>query len=300
MQLFEMVTDETLRATNRYGTPEFPFAVYLDDLETCKERRVEWHWHRELEFSAVVSGPVDCLIRAERIRLRPGDGIFLNSGVIHRFEAARGGVLNDVVFAPEFIAPKDSAVCRRYVEPLVKSGLEYAVLDGEREEHRACLEQLGRIYGQGQQSGPLWELRIQTLCMSLWESFFPCICGDLEAQGQPVKKLLQVRLQMMLDFIRRQYMQHIGLEEIAAAANVSKSEALRCFRLGIQTTPVRYLNEYRLSRAEERLLATADKISAVAWKAGFESAGYFCRVFKKQYGVTPAEFRSRELPAGGV
>ena len=46
MQLFEMVTDETLRATNRYGTPEFPFAVYLDDLETCKERRVEWHWHR--------------------------------------------------------------------------------------------------------------------------------------------------------------------------------------------------------------------------------------------------------------
>ena len=105
---------------------------------------------------------------------------------------------------------------------------------------------------------------------------------------------------MMLDFIRRQYMQHIGLEEIAAAANVSKSEALRCFRLGIQTTPVRYLNEYRLSRAEERLLATADKISAVAWKAGFESAGYFCRVFKKQYGVTPAEFRSRELPAGGV
>ena len=66
MQLFEMVTDETLRATNRYGTPEFPFAVYLDDLETCKERRVEWHWHRELEVSAVVSGPVECLIGADQ------------------------------------------------------------------------------------------------------------------------------------------------------------------------------------------------------------------------------------------
>ncbi|WP_186567052.1 helix-turn-helix domain-containing protein [Lawsonibacter celer] len=91
--------------------------------------------------------------------------------------------------------------------------------------------------------------------------------------------------------IHARYAQRLTLEKIAACASISVSEALRCFHTGIQTTPVQYLNDYRLNRAADRLLTTADSITAVAAAAGFENAGYFCRVFKKRYGCTPGAFR---------
>jgi AraC-like DNA-binding protein len=47
----------------------------------------------------------------------------------------------------------------------------------------------------------------------------------------------------------------------------------------------------RLKRAKELLLDQANSIGSVALDSGYNDPGYFARVFKQEYGVTPQEWR---------
>lgn len=96
MQITEIITDETLREIREHGTPEFPFEYYLDDIDEIGQGYVEWHWHNEIEWAWVESGKVICRIGNEKIILEAGEGIFINSRVIHRFETP-GGAFSQIL-----------------------------------------------------------------------------------------------------------------------------------------------------------------------------------------------------------
>ena len=55
---------------------------------------------------------------------------------------------------------------------------------------------------------------------------------------------------------------------------------------------ISYIREKRFERARELLKASHLNISEVAWVCGFNDPGYFARLFKKQFEVTPKEYRS--------
>lgn len=140
--------------------------------------------------------------------------------------------------------------------------------------------------------GELKELHIHHLCETLWDALYRSGKGVFRWDAQsPVHDLSGYRVQAMMQYIRRQYAQHIYLADIAAAAHVSKSEALRCFRATVHTTPVEYLIEYRLATAARILKTENMKISDVAERVGFENISYFCRVFKRKYGLSPGQYR---------
>ena len=98
----------------------------------------------------------------------------------------------------------------------------------------------------------------------------------------------------MMQFIVKNYREKISLDEIAAAANISKSEALRCFHLGIRSTPVRYLVDFRLNRAKELLEATNDTVTEIAAEVGIDNISYFVRIFTRKFGMTPRAYRIRQ------
>ncbi|MFR4024018.1 MAG: helix-turn-helix transcriptional regulator [[Eubacterium] siraeum] len=53
-----------------------------------------------------------------------------------------------------------------------------------------------------------------------------------------------------------------------------------------------YVVEYRLKRASKLLVDTENSVCTIAHETGFENIGYFCRRFKKLYGVTPIYYRN--------
>lgn len=107
----------------------------------------------------------------------------------------------------------------------------------------------------------------------------------------------QSRLRKMMRYIEANYSQKLYLEDIAQAANISKSEAIRCFQMGMQISPVEYLNQYRLCQARFELETTEDSILHIAVAAGFDNSSYFTRIFKKTYGITPRELRKKKEDA---
>jgi AraC family transcriptional regulator len=88
---------------------------------------------------------------------------------------------------------------------------------------------------------------------------------------------------------------HLGadltLQELATAAGYSRSHFLRSFRATTGVTPHRYLLNRRIEHAR-RLLAEGDTdIAEVAYRCGFSSQAHLTTAFRRQYGLTPAEYR---------
>lgn len=286
------VTDETLREMAVHGSSAYPFAYYPEDIWQFDFHRIDWHWHHELEFMYLAQGSVLCLAGEDRIELRQGSGIFINSGVLHRYEAQESTVAPNIVFAPSLLAAEETFVCRKYVMPVIRSSVPYQLLDPHIDWQAQILQILRRIFAL-QEAGEDCELTTVRMLLEMWE----LLAGhmDLEAGSPRLRRLnhKQAKLQIMMQFIHDHYMEEITLEQIAASASLSKSGALHIFRSGIQISPVAYLIRYRLAQAAEQLQTTRKSVSSVAADTGFADAGYFCRKFRQQYHMSAGEYRQK-------
>lgn len=294
MQFYKTTTDETLREIVAHGSDKYPMAYYVDDISQFDLGCIDWHWHREVEFVTVSKGTVNCIIGQNRITLKRGWGIFINSGTIHRFETNDGGIMPNIVFAPELIATERSLIHDTYILPVLSSSLAYQILDPNISWQNTIIILLNKIYNLQEQNGDsLSPLNTLLLTTELWKHLFQNINIELVSANGAKSAFQSSRLQIMLQFIHDHYAEHIGLEDIASAANISKSSTLETFRNGIGQSPVSYLIEYRLIKAAILLKNTKNQISNISLVTGFSNTAYFCRKFKRYYKMTPAEYRKQ-------
>lgn len=99
------------------------------------------------------------------------------------------------------------------------------------------------------------------------------------------------RVPVLLDYIHTHYKDKITIEGLAKKASISKTEVLRCFKSIIGLSPINYLNSYRLQRAAYLLIHSENNIQEIAMDCGFDDNSYFSKLFKKNYHVTPHNYR---------
>lgn len=102
----------------------------------------------------------------------------------------------------------------------------------------------------------------------------------------PGNKLARVK-----DFVESSLDQDLTLEAIAQEAGYSRAHFLRMFRESTGTTPHQYVMQRRIAHAEALLSANEIGVAEVAVACGFSSQAHLTLAFKKQTGVTPAEYR---------
>lgn len=290
-----IVTDETLREMKKHGTERFPFQYYQEHFNWNRLETVEWHWHSELEFVEILQGAIECHIGEEIIELREGDTFFINSGVIHKYQAPKvcrekQCMFSDILFLPEIIAPNSSLIYEKYVRPIVLYGKPFLVMRQTQAWEESVQNLYHHIVNVCLDEEDLTELRIQAGVSELWTRLFHYLYREESEQQENKNILAQARLRKMMQFIWDHFHEKITLDDIAASANISKSAALRCFRSGMQTSPVGYLNNFRLNRAKELLLTSHSTVSEIAVSVGFDNVGYFDRVFRRTFGLTPKQF----------
>ncbi|HEV2060796.1 MAG TPA: helix-turn-helix transcriptional regulator [Solirubrobacteraceae bacterium] len=108
----------------------------------------------------------------------------------------------------------------------------------------------------------------------------------------PARHLLRAR-----DLADARYFDPIGVEEMAAAAGLSRAHFSREFRRAFGETPRAYLLTRRLERAATLLRTTDRPIADVCLSVGLQSLGSFTTSFTRTYGVSPAAYRARYPPA---
>ena len=88
-------------------------------------------------------------------------------------------------------------------------------------------------------------------------------------------------MKQMMNFVHDHFRDKIYLEEIASAAGISPRECARCFRRQIGSTPMDYLNQYRVRMAADELKMTAKPISVIGEECGFASDSYFGKIYEQ-------------------
>jgi len=94
-----------------------------------------------------------------------------------------------------------------------------------------------------------------------------------------------------LDYISKNYMRKISLEEVAAAVYLSPSYFSKVFKEALGTNFVTYLNKYRISVAKKLLMDNSIDIVDISNLVGYEDQSYFSKSFKKITGTTPGKYR---------
>jgi AraC-like DNA-binding protein len=58
-------------------------------------------------------------------------------------------------------------------------------------------------------------------------------------------------------------------------------------------SPIKFIRIIRFNKSKQLLKYTSDSIASIALDCGYNDPGYFARVFKQEYGVTPQEWRGK-------
>lgn len=89
------------------------------------------------------------------------------------------------------------------------------------------------------------------------------------------------------------------VEQLARELHLSHSQFSRKLEALTGLTPNRFMRNIRLKKARELLQNPELSITAVAYDCGFNDPGYFTRVFKKEFGKTPGQWREAYFSAEG-
>ncbi len=102
------------------------------------------------------------------------------------------------------------------------------------------------------------------------------------------------------EILHAEFAEPLGVTALAERVAVHPVTLARGFQRAFGCPVGAYLRRVRLDWAADRLLATDAPIGAIAAAAGFADQSHFCRVFRRETGQSPAEWRGRRRPAGGT
>lgn len=289
----------------------FPVRLYIDDNDISYAEQSPLHRHRELELLVVYSGAIRLYTSSEIVELSRGQGILINSGVMHRIVRTSTDTLCPyIMFSDEIIASGGTDISLKYVKPFIaNSDHQYVLLDTAVLWQRRILGLSGEIFSLlykyagaaahnptgltelGEEESPCFELDVKRRICEIWSLMYSNLGSESRDSVLGNEYIVRKRTQLMVEYIRENYRTQISLAEIAASANISKSEASRCFQSCLHTSPVSYLLRYRVEMAAHMLQNTAMTIEAISFECGFGSASYFCKMFQRYAGITPGAFR---------
>lgn len=273
----------------------FPLSEFIDHFDTFPEGGFPSHWHQELELQIVLEGSAEYRVNGVSYTVDRGCGIYIAPEAIHQARQLSSGTVGyDVVLSPQLlINVMASAHCDQYTLPLTTRRPEAFVITPERKEGHRILEFLRQMY-YTESSQVTYELFLLEHLIGLWRNLltlFPTQAADAETQ---TLRLREQRMKTMLDYIHKNYQDPLTVEDIASAACVSQSECFRCFAELSRTTPVEYINQFRLLQASQLLITTSQSMADICYTTGFNNTSYFSKKFKAQYGMSPREYRNQK------
>lgn len=95
-----------------------------------------------------------------------------------------------------------------------------------------------------------------------------------------------------IEYIHQEYTkQHISIEELSDMCGITSEYFRKIFRTYYGTSPIKYINELKISHAKELLASGMYSVTEAAFQSGYTDISFFSREFKKNTDLSPKEYQ---------
>ena len=120
------------------------------------------------------------------------------------------------------------------------------------------------------------------------------ISSDYTFAGKPMRIERNVRrIQQIYAYVMKHYVHSISFDDIAAEVGMNRSAFCSYFKKCKGMTFSQFVVQYRLNTACELLKHSQKSVSEICYLVGFNDLPHFIRVFRKNIGTSPSQYRKQ-------
>ena len=297
MKYSKLKIDKTGLELGSRGSWAFPVTGgrHAGRLSSYEGGRFECHFHAEAEVTLIAEGEMYYQANDKVFLLGAGDGIFVNSNVMHAGWLTGN---DDCQYYPMNFATvmvyghENSLIQQEYVDPVLRENLiPYAVFFAKNEEDRPFLALLHEYRELLDERKEGHELLVKSVLCRMWPFLY--MRARREEPICPDRGVAAVKNAISL--MQERYAERLTLEELALACGFSRSEFCRIFKRLTGRTPFAYLQHLRVRRSLSLLQDRSLSVTEIAERTGFAGASYYAEVFRRYMGASPLEYRKRTM-----
>lgn len=227
-----------------------------------------------------------CCTDDEEYYIREGDVAFINSKVPHFTEVMEDGTYDTLL---QFRDPSGVTGAMHYLSKFLRnSDISCYVFhknDPDTEELKSCIDAIVREDEERRNGYSYYITAYMHMITALLHrrDFLP-------EEGKLLDHKSIEKIMPVVEFIDRNYSEHITLKDLSKVMNLNEYYFCRMFKKATGATVTDYLNFVRVSKAE-KMLKSGMSISEVSYNVGFSSLSYFNRIFKKYKFCSPSSYK---------
>lgn len=271
-----------------YIDPTFPVELWTANFESLAHNRLATHWHKDFEFALIIRGKALYRFGPESVTLSEGEALFVNSAIPHSTAPfAQDLEMFTIAFPPASFSLPGDMLYEEVVTPVLRNQNGAVILTDQK-----MIQLLTDIYENARKPS-LSCITLTRQIFELWELLADYLQqhGSVQSAIKKPRSREEQQLKQCIAFVRKNWRNNIQIEDLARSASISKNTCYRLFKNYLHVTPVRYINHFRISRAELMLLETNKPVNEIAFSCGFNSPIYFDRLFRKEHAMTPLQYR---------
>ena len=257
-----------------------PFAFYKLKPRASKGGLFTHH-HREVEIIAIYQGGADFYTDSDLHKMKTGDVLVIPPYCVHRAVLPADTAYDCVCLDLSMLWDRD-----------LQDGLEtgrLTVIDHLSAEH-PFTEELNGYVRQSiracEGEAPGWEMEVSIFFGRLKREGLIVDAEAFSKENEFEKRVI--------DYINDHYHEQISSTSVANALYINNSYFCRLFKRSFGCCFSDFLLGHRVNRAKLLLNSTRMQVSEVALRTGFGSFSYFSKVFKRDVGQSPTEYRRRK------
>lgn len=258
--------------------PDTPYIATI--IELTKDSDIPLHFHYEFEIAYCIAGEFDVLYNGELKKVLPGDIILIGSMVAHTFKIKKNVKMLTIELGPLFLKESFKILSEINFENFVLNDPSITVYN---ELYRYIQEIISQSIKSSHSSNLMIIGDLYKICAVLLDSY--------AGMDRRKKDKYSLAIEKAMELIYYNFAENITVEDAAKSVGYGTANFCKIFKKATGMGFHEYLNSYRIKTACHILLQTDLNVEKVGEMVGFNETKSFCRVFKKEVGITPGQYR---------